>query len=146
MCVCRCTAFKYQSPSVLGGRCTLWWGEHLAGLKLPVHRVRMHLLSPLSLISLWNYSHLPTCPSPLLHHSCGSTLLAGFGFCSDQSRDAPTNFFSHPVAGMVGSLLHSFIVSLMLHLLPLCFLFFLECWLQCMPGSPHYRFMSFGFF
>lgn len=29
MCVCRCSAFKYQTPSALGSCCTLWWGQHL---------------------------------------------------------------------------------------------------------------------
>lgn len=29
VCVCRCTVFKYQTASVLGGCSTLCWGEHL---------------------------------------------------------------------------------------------------------------------
>lgn len=51
MCVCRCTAFKYQTPAVLGGRWTLWWGEHLGwfeaacslGENAPVVSTFLHL-------------------------------------------------------------------------------------------------------
>lgn len=99
VCVCRCAAFKCRGPAVLGAVALCAGVNTWAGLKLPVHWVRMHLLSPLSLISLWNYSHLPTCPSPLLHRSCGSTLSSGFGFCSDRIRDAPTDFSCIPWLG-----------------------------------------------
>lgn len=143
--VCISRAFKYQtSPNsgllhfVMGWTPGLVWS-----FLFPGWECTCCLYFPWSL-----YGIIPTSPSAPVHFcilSWGSTLFSGFGFCSDRSRGVPTNFFSHPLTGMVGTLLHFFIVSLLLHLLPLCLLFFLQCWLQCMPGSPHYKFMSFGF-
>lgn len=147
VCVCRCSALTYQFSPLQKQAVALCDGVNTwAGLKLPVHCVRMHLLSPLSLISLELH------PPPHLPQSTFASLVVaahfyqGLGFALVGAGTRLHIFFSHPLAGMVGTLLHFFVVSLLLHLLPVCLLFFLECWLQCVPGSPHYKFMSFSFF
>lgn len=97
MCVCRCSAFKYQfSPLqhrllhfVMGWTPGLVWSFLFTGWECTCC---LHF--PWSL-----YGITPTSPSAPVHYcilSCGSTLWSGFGFCSDRSRDTPTNFFLTP--------------------------------------------------
>lgn len=126
---------------MLGGCSTLCWGEHLGWFE-----ASCSLGENAPVVSSFLDLSMELHPPPHLPQSTFASLVVaahfyqGLGFALIGAV-MHLQIFSHPMTGMVGTLLHSFI-SPCCYTCSLCLLFFLECWLQCMPGSPHYKFIN----
>lgn len=144
MCVCRCTAFKYQTVSVLGGCSTLCWGEHLGWFE-----ASCSLGENAPVVSSFLDLSMELHPPPHLPQSTFASLVVA------------AHFYQGLGFALIGAAVHLQVFSLipwLEWLAPCCipsflpavtpalfaFYFSLSA-VQCMPGSPHYKFVLWFF-